>query len=310
MKTYLKVHERGLETVAIWQQYAPALKVGTITLAAHAAEVNLLDAHALAKVDAENQWEMARLARNAAAESIDAVCGRVCELVASTLPEDDDMRALVRGVRGVTGRAYEAVTERGKECLDLWTKFNAHGAALSPAQPALVVDVMDAASFASARGNYAQLLANTKDKDIAHDRKASQLAGTVQRVDRQNKRWFQAWRARFAAGTPEHTALRRVTTTTGQATPGQGVFLAHETLPGPKVRLVFDAARATSFTLLHRGPGQSAFTVLADGLTAKTFEHAVSAPGRHSYKVTGHNSAGTGVESGVFEVTVAQQAVA
>ena len=37
MKTDLQIHERSLESLAIWEQYKPNFTMGTLTLAAHAA---------------------------------------------------------------------------------------------------------------------------------------------------------------------------------------------------------------------------------------------------------------------------------
>ena len=66
----------------------------------------------------------------------------------------------------------------------------------------------------------------------------------------------------------------------------------------------------TSFTLLHKGPASAVFSVLADGLTMKSFEHATVEAGEHQYKLVPHNSAGDGPESVVLKVQVAQQAAA
>ncbi|MBI3416664.1 MAG: hypothetical protein HY043_15335 [Verrucomicrobia bacterium] len=76
------------------------------------------------------------------------------------------------------------------------------------------------------------------------------------------------------------------------------------------VQLSFGAARATSFTLLHQGPGEAAFSVLADGLTAKVFTQTGQSVGQHAYKVIGKNSVGVGAESLPLVVTIAQSQAA
>jgi hypothetical protein len=311
MKTDLQIHERGLETVAIWQQYKPNFTVGTITLSTHTADTALLDEHMMQKISAANAWTLAREARNSAAEEINAICARVCGTVESTLADNDSLIKLVRAVRAVKNRSYEAVGKRANETIDLWKALNTHRAAMTPAQPALLIDEMTVQAFQSTKGNYLQLLANVKSKDVAHDGKLKQLRSTVKRVDRQNKRWFKAWRAHFGAGTTERGALDRVSTEGGSTSlPGQGVFLSHEVLADQRVRFAFGAARATSFTLLHKGPSSPAFSVLADGLSLKSFEHATGEVGEHQYKLVPHNSAGDGTESLVLKVQVAQQAAA
>ena len=311
MKTDLQVHERNIETVAIWQQYKPAFTVGTLTLAAHAADATLLDVHILDKISAANQWKMARRARNSAADEINQICSRVCGTVESTLAEEDDMIQLTRAVRAVKKRSFEAVTQRANEAVDLWQAFNTHRAALTPAQPALKVDEVTLQAFQSMKGNYLQLLSNVKSKDIAQDGKATQLRKTVKRVDGQNKRWFKAWRAQFGTGTTEREALGRVSTE-GSSTslPGQGVILAHELLPNQGVRLSINGARGKTFTVLHQGPGEPGYSVLAEGLTEKSFTHTNAPVGTNRYKVVPHNNAGAGAESVPLVVAVAQQQAA
>jgi hypothetical protein len=310
MKKDLLVHERSLETVAIWTQYLSSFTVGTLTLTAHRNDTNLLDTQVLEKVSAFNQWRMARLSRNTAADEINAICQRICGTVESTLPDNDEMRQLVRGVRAVKSRSFEAVTKRGAEAYDLWVAFNAHRAAMSPAQPALQVDDVTVSAFQSVRGNYAQLLSNVKAKDIAHNGKQTQVRTTVKRVDRQNKRWFQAWQSHFAPGTPQREALSRVSTETSQSTPGQGVFLAHELLPDRVVRLTVGAARALSFTIEHQGPADTEFSPLAENILTKTYDHTNAPVGVNKYRVTPRNNSGTGTPSVVLELTVAAEAAA
>ena len=50
--------------------------------------------------------------------------------------------------------------------------------------------------------------------------------------------------------------------------------------------------------------------MLADALTAKTFDHTAGVAGAHTYKVIGRNSAGVGAESAAIVVTVAEQVAA
>ena len=309
-KYYFGIHERGLETVAIWQHFMPALKVGEFHLASHSADVNLLTDHIMQKMEADVTWKLTRIARNGSADFLNGICQRLCGLVESTLPGDDEFRTLVRGVRAVTSQAHEAVPERTRQAIVMWKKFNAHRAAMQPPQPELVIDDVTVTALQSNYANHGQLLGHVDDKDSAHSGLNSQLRRTATRVDKNNKRWFKAWRSSFATGTPEREALSRVSTENSTSLPGQAVFLKFELLPDRTVRLFFGAARARGFTLLHKGPGANAFSVLVDGLTATSFEHTTGETGEHEYKLVPHNNSGDGAESLVLKVQVAQQQVA
>lgn len=303
-------YDRGLETIAIWGNRAPLLMVGELSLGQHAGEVLALSQHLLQCDQAAQVLETMLDGRDAAAATLRDLCMRGCRLVTGTLPAGDPAIGKVQAVYAVRGQSFRAVQDKCSKLVAVWEAVNARRAALQPAQPALLIGTTDVASFGSQLGNYGQVLSQLAVKEDLFMEKKTVLRLASARVDRNNKRWYKAWQGQFAKGSPELAALSQIDTGPSLTVPGQGVFLPTMTLPNQAVKLNFGAARAKTFTLLHQGPGQSAYTVLADGLTAKSFEHAVPTPGRHSYKVTGQNSAGTGAESGVLEVTVAQQAVA
>lgn len=57
--------------------------------------------------------------------------------------------------------------------------------------------------------------------------------------------------------------------------------------------------------MLHKGPGDAAFAVVADDIIVTTYNATGLAAGAHEYKVIGRNSRGTGPESDVSTVNVA-----
>jgi hypothetical protein len=304
-KYWYGVHNRGLDTVAVWNTFAPTFNVGSLTLAQHTTDVSLLHTHLREAVAARDDLECARAGRDTSAAQLQDLCSRACRMVLGTLPRGDTLAHEVRTVYAVRGVSQQAVVERATRLSNVWTLLNAHRASSTPALPPLVVGTMDAGTFQSALGNHGVLLQNVATKMSLFNRKNEQLRDTVTRVDANNKRWYQSWRGHFASGTTEHRALSQIPTKTSKPVPGQAVFLGVETLPGLQVRLSFDAARATSFTLLHKGPADAAFAVLEDELTDGTYVHAAGTPGGHVYKAVGHNSAGDGAESLELVVTVA-----
>ena len=144
------------------------------------------------------------------------------------------------------------------------------------------------------------------DRTLHHQSKAA-LRELVLRLDRNNKRWHQAWRGQFGEGTTERAALASVTTKRRRnpAVPGQTVIVAVETF-GDGVRLKFDAPRGKEFEVRHRGPGATEFQVLAAGLTARIFAHRSLAVGAHRYQVISRNALGPGAASPPWTVNVGE----
>ena len=257
---------------------------------------------------AQDGLDTARDSRDTGVKTLRDFCTRGCRLIAGTAPADDTIAEKVRAVYGVRGQSFRAVEERSYKLISAWQAVNEHR--VGNTQPPLLVGTATVSSFQSLVGNYAQLLRNVSNKEDTEREKRTGLRTLVDRVDKNNKRWYKSWQGQFPAGSPERAALAQIDTGSSQTIPGQGVFLVVETLSDLTLRLGFGAARATSFTLLHKGPTSAAFSVLADGLTMKSFEHATGEVGEHQYKLMPHNSAGNGAESVVLKVQVAQQAAA
>ena len=309
-KYWYNIHSRGLESAAVWQTYSPAFIFGEVTLGSHGSDVNLLSVHLQECNDAEDALDMARLARDGGAATIRDLCTRACLAVQGNLPVGDAMRDEVADVRRVKGQSQAATIDKGRKLMSLWQMVNAHRAGMAPAQQPLLVGTTDVTWFQSSLANHAQVLQDVENKVAAFNKKKTQLRTTATRVDKNNKRWLDSWKGQFPKNSPERAALTQISTSPHQTIPGQAAVLEVTQLPDLVVRLSFDAARATQFTILHKGPEQDTYSVIADDWTAKTFEHTADDTGDHAYKVIGRNSAGVGKESAPFVVPVAQQAAA
>ena len=87
--------------------------------------------------------------------------------------------------------------------------------------------------------------------------------------------------------------------------PNQAVITV-ATSPAPGAGHVeYDADHATQFDVLHKGPGDAAFSVVADDVIVKVYDATGLAAGNHEYKVIGRNSRGDGPESAVSTIVVA-----
>ena len=309
-KFYYSIHSRGVDTVAVWTVFGSTFTVGEFNLASHAADVNSFNAHVLDLVNAEDALGLARSSRNDTFKWLGSVCSRSLQLMSGSLPKGHSLLGEIKKVYAIPGASMEAGNRRCLDLVGVWGRVNAFRAAQTPPQPPIKVDETVVSAFQSTLGNFALLITDAASKSGQLSDKRTALRDAATRVDQNNKRWYQAWTGHFPKGTAGRNALSLIDTGPSQPKPGQGVFLGVQVLPNLTVKLSLDGARATSFTLLHKGPSSPAFSVLVDGLTLKSYEHITAETGAHQYKLVPHNSAGDGPESVVLSVQVAQQAAA
>ena len=117
-------------------------------------------------------------------------------------------------------------------------------------------------------------------------------------------------RAQFAPGTPERALIEAVPTEPSTQRPGQAQFSVSESQAEGAVRLEFDADRATSFQVWHKGPGEAQFAQVGDSIRPGNYTAFGLAAGQHDYKIVGVNSRGEGAASEPVSMSVAQAAAA
>ena len=311
MKAYwYAIHRRALETVGTWMAGAPLFTFGELTLDLHKADVAALNDTHQAQIDAEMTLALARIARNMSYGTIADLCTRGCQMISGSLTTGDPLRDEVRHVRGVRKESQGELLAKGRRLVSLWEKVNARRAALTPAQAALLVGTTALGDFEPMLQQHSGLLQSVEDMLSAmKDRKVA-MRTLVTRLDENNKRWFQAWKGNFPTDSLEREMLRNVRTGPKRHEPARAVVLTAEVLPDGRVQLAFDALRGTSFTVLHRGPGEPEFAAWPVRIQLKTLTTEPLPPGEHAWKVIAHNSVGDGPESAVLVVKVAARVAA
>ena len=111
--------------------------------------------------------------------------------------------------------------------------------------------------------------------------------------------------AQFDRRTTAWTWLNTIPAWPGTKAPRQA-RIKHAASPVPGVvRLEYDVAHATSFTIRHQGPADEDYAVVAAGVSLRTYETGGLAAGAHSWIVIPRNSRGPGPASKPVTVTVA-----
>jgi len=112
-------------------------------------------------------------------------------------------------------------------------------------------------------------------------------------------------RSQFTEGSTEREVIDAVPIGPATQEPNQAV-VSEATSPAPgQAHLRFAAEHATSFDVLHKGPGDTEFATVADDIIETTYDTSGLAAGTHEYKVIGQNTRGNGPESAVASITVA-----
>ena len=200
------------------------------------------------------------------------------------------------------GEARDAVFAQGEAARDAWQ----------------VADAAWEISGELTLGSFSSLLATALARRATHSTKlaawrnaSAALMQAAEALDRDNIAWYAEVTERFAAGTTAGDMIRSTvpTTTRPEQAVGQAV-VSNVMAAGGDIHFDVSAPHATRYTYLQKAPGSPVFlVVVADTPSASLTLHGQPA-GLHQFKAFGSNADGTGLESAVVEVTVAQAAVA
>lgn len=205
----------------------------------------------------------------------------------SKLPVDDDKPT--------------ATFQRGQALSKLWEILpNPPGSA----SPFKAWDTMGRTEFDAKLGLLETALNDMATVEQAYER----TVGDFRAKRAAMQKWVTAalvqGRGQFRRGTPAREQIDAVPTLSRTPKPGEAGIVSASS-PGPGVlRIQYESNHATSYRLLSKGPGATAYTIFQDHLTSDIYEGSGLAPGVHRFKAVGRNSRGLGPESEPVEVTI------
>lgn len=300
------VHQRGQQTLAVWNTHAATFQVGALTLAAHTTDVALLMTHVNDRDVQQDVQDDAVLARDANFGALRDIVVRVPQLIEATLEDDDRLHSDLGDVFAVDPNRTHGGMERARRVVSLWNRVNILRAAMTPALPALTLGATTVANLQTLLTNHPGLLQTVEDERSELNQKTSLLKTTSRRIDRNNKRWYAAWSQNFAIGSPENDALSQIDT--GPTTPAPSALKIDTlTAAGTSVQVAYVAGggdHATTLVLLWRVVGIDpdfghATAVNLAGQTIGPF----SAGDEIQFKTRGSNSTGD-TDSTVKSITL------
>jgi hypothetical protein len=275
MKEYWEItYERGIATNAVWAMQ-PNFELRNLTRFQHTQNVDSLAARAQTRATAEAALSNNYGQRDDLFEKLADLIIRVPGAIEGQLTADDDLHGQLDAIYAIDpSNNFSAALRRARLVAPLWSDFNAQLAAQTPPKPAFTLQYQKPGSddMAVAIGQ-AEFVTLVSDCEAALNTVAGQqrtvtnaksaLRSLESRVDRDNKRWYQAWTAQFPAGTPEgDAALSQIPTEQGTQEPNALEIASLEVHADRTVTVNYPdngGEHATTLELLTKLPGEDDF---------------------------------------------------
>ena len=133
--------QRAQETLPIWTQLLPALKVGTQGFAELEGLIDGFEPLVQARTAAQDNYDAAFRSAQDALLRMKALGTKVPALIEGHLDENAAIMKDVNDLYANSPRAEGSILKRLRELLPVWVRANSALAALSPAQPPIVRSV-------------------------------------------------------------------------------------------------------------------------------------------------------------------------
>lgn len=215
--------QRAQQTLPVWTQYTPALKVsgqGTTELATLIAAYEPLVQQ---RTTAQDDFDAAYRAGQDALLRMKVLGIKVPALIEGHLDENEGIMRDVDDLYATNPRTESTILKRLRELLPVWERANAALAALTPAQPPITRVVGGVAYTAvtakALLDGYTTVVNTTSTKAEALDVKRTALRTHDRAVDQLNKRWYKIAKAQSDPGSDLYEALNGITTEPGTPAP-------------------------------------------------------------------------------------------
>lgn len=208
--------QRAQETLPIWTQHLPALKIGTQGSAALETLIDGFEPLVQARTLGQDNYDAAFRAAQDALLRMKALGTKVPALIEGHLDENAGIMKDVNDLYANSPRAEGSILKRLRELLPVWVRANAALAALSPAQPPIVRSVGGTSYTVVAAqallDGYTNVVKAVKDKEELLNESRAALRAHDRVCDQLNKRFYKVARATADANSDLATALDGITT--------------------------------------------------------------------------------------------------
>ena len=295
------IRDRGNATCSIWNQYNHDFLVGQLDIAAHLTDVQAIEGMVQARDDSEDFYDQAVDAKDANLSTLANINVNAVRAIRGNLEAGDALMLELEDVSGMPNVGSGRIMARSRKLTTLWKKVNtARAAATPPLDPLQVGPSLVAALDTALAANEPRLKA-VSDMLASWNSARRALKALADKVDHNNKRWYDAWSGNYAPGTMENDALSQIDTGSGGGDlPGEVVWSAMYDGAG-HFHIDATAPHATHFRELRKGPGETEFIERAANAESP-IQDSVTLPGTYDIKLQGRNSTGDGPMSAVQQV--------
>ena len=214
---------RSQETLPVWIQHLPALKIGVQGTAELTTLIDGFEPLVQARTAAQDVYDACFRAIQNALLRMKSLGTKVPALIEGQLDENAGIMKDVDDLYATNPRTEGTILKRLRELLPVWERANAALAALTPAQPpitrAIGGTVYTAAAAKALLDGYTNLVKDLKDTEEALDTARAALRAHDRAADQLNKRWYKVAKATADPGSDLMEALSGITTEPGTPAP-------------------------------------------------------------------------------------------
>lgn len=207
---------RAQETLPVWTQYAPTLRIGTQEREDLTELIEGFEPLMQARTAGQETADAAYRATQDALLRMKVLGMRVPVIIEGQLDENEGIMRDVDDLYRNAPSAEGSILKRLRDLLPVWTRANAALAALTPAQPAITRTVGGTVYTVAAAqrllDGYTNLVKTQKDNEELLDVTRTALRTHERQTDQLNKRWYKVAKASSDAGSDWYEALSGITT--------------------------------------------------------------------------------------------------
>ena len=215
--------QRAQQTLPVWTQYTPTLKVGGQGTAELTALIAGFEPLVQQRTAAQDDFDAAYRAGQDALLRMKVLGTKVPVLIEGHLDENAGIIKDVDDLYSTNPRTESSILKRLRELLPVWTRANAALAAMAPAQPPIARSVggvvYTVALAQTLLDSYTAVVNTISTKAEALDVKRVALRAQDRTVDQLNKRWYKIAKAQSDPGSDLYEALNGITTEPGTPAP-------------------------------------------------------------------------------------------
>ncbi len=216
METYQAFQNRSAQTVAVINQYLPALQLGSTGAAELSAQSQALNALAQLRDDALAAYDTANNAENQGYLAVQRLTLSLPQVAEGELDDgvdaEHDLLHLLSPAYAITPRTTEMALERGKKVVSALTKINAYLTSRTPPRGPVTSGGKGAADLTASMNAQPALEQTLEDRAAEVTQTRTELRNAASALDRLNKRFYSKLLGEARTNAALATALSQILT--------------------------------------------------------------------------------------------------